>query len=349
MKKLGVLLTALLITVVSVAAPNAAFAASNAIGVNPRRDYVIQPGDKINDTLSVTNLNKQDDLTIKIQVIDFGAQNETGAPALMLNAKQPTKWSLKPYLTISGQYTIGAGKSVDVPFSIAIPKNLGAGSYYSAIRYSAVNPQTGENLNLTSSAATLIFVRVPGQAKSSLTLEQFGAFTPDKNQVDGVFGSFYSATKPKYLSYRLRNNGNVAEQPKGSILIQNMFGKQVKLIQNANPNNNLVLLGQTRRIDVCINEDRKQVKDPTTNSTVDKVTCNNPNLLPGRYTVKLDLLYGDSNDGNSTQEIRTTATFWYLPVWFIIAVVAAIAIIAGIIYWIIRKIKNRGSNKYRGR
>ena len=52
-------------------------AASNSLGVNPRRDYTIKAGDKVSGTLSVSNLSKTDDLVINIDVIDFGAKNET--------------------------------------------------------------------------------------------------------------------------------------------------------------------------------------------------------------------------------------------------------------------------------
>lgn len=347
MKKIGILLSSFLLLATIITTPSTASAAANAIGVNPRRDYIVPAGDKITETLFVNNIDRGQELNVKVEVIDFQAQNETGSPSLLLKETQPTRWSLKPYLTISGQYKIAAGKSTEVPFTIAIPKNLGAGSYYSAIRYTAVNPATGENVSLSSSAVSLIFVRVPGEAKSNLSLQGFGTFTPNSDMTGGVFGSFYSATKPKYISYKLRNNGNVAELPTGSILVKDTFGKEYKLIQNANPGKNLILIGQTRRIDICLNEERKTVKNPDTGADVEQVTCNDPNLKPGRYTAQLGLVYGDN--GNSSQEVKATATFWYLPVWFIISVVAGLALIAFMVWRTVRFIKNRGSSKYRGR
>lgn len=346
-RKIGTVLSVLLLLTTILTVPQSAGAAANAIGVNPRRDYTVNPGEKISETLFVNNLDAKETLNVKVEVIDFQSQNETGSPSLLLKATEPTKWSLKPYLTIAGQYTIAPGKSTEIPFSVSIPRTVGAGSYYSAIRYSAVNPETGENVSLSSSAVTLLFVRVSGEARSSLSLQDFGTFTPNEDMTGGVFGTFYGATKPKYVSYKLRNNGNVAEQPSGSILIKDMFGKQYKLIENANPAKNLILIGQTRRIDVCLNEERKTVKNPDTNADVDQVKCNAPDLKPGRYTAQLGLVYGDN--GNSSQEIKSTVSFWYLPAWFIISVLAVAAFIAGLIWAAVRKFKNRGSNKYRGR
>ena len=51
-------------------------------------------------------------------------------------------------------------------------------------------------------------------------------------------------------------------------------------------------------------------------------------MTPGRYTVTLDAFYGQN--GNNTHEIQKTAHFWYLPVWFLLAVLAVILFIA---YW----------------
>jgi hypothetical protein len=326
MKKTGLLVFGFLLAAVMVFLPVQANAASNAIGVNPRRDYTIEPGKSVSDTIFVNNISKTEPLTVKLELVDFEPQNQTGTPRLLLKQTQPTRWSLKPYLKVPTEYNLEAGKSVNVPFTISVPATLGAGSYYSAIRYSAVNSTTGQNVSLTGSAVSLIFVRVTGEAKSNLSLVKFGAFTPNKEMTDGVYGTFYGATKPKYLSYLLRNNGNLAELPVGSIIVKDIFGKQYKVYENANPGKNLVLIGQTRRIDLCLNEERKQVKNPETGADVEEVSCNSPNLAPGRYTAVMNLIYGDA--GNTQGEVKQTAVFWYLPAWFIILVIVVLGVLA---------------------
>lgn len=347
MKRIGMLLSGFVLLIALSVPPQPAGAAANSIGVNPRRDFTINSGEKIQNTLFVNNIDREEPLTVKFELIDFKPQNETGTPSLMLKNKEQTRWSLKQYLSLPDQVEIPAGKSKDVPFTISIPKNVGAGSYYSAIRYTAVNPETGENLRLTSSAVTLMFVRVPGETRSSLTLQDFGAFVPNTELTDGAFNTFFGATKPQYLSFRLKNNGNVAEQPTGSILIKDIFGNEFQTIENANPQKKLVLIEQTRRVDVCMNEERKQIKNPETGADTEDIKCNYPDLKPGRYTAQLGLVYGDN--GNAAQEVRAVSTFWYLPAWFIGVVVAGLALIAFLAWRVVRAIKNRGGHKYRGR
>lgn len=347
MKKIGLLISSFLLLATVLIVPLQAEAASNAIGVNPRRDYTVAPGGSVKDTLFVNNTNRTEPLTVKLEIVDFKPQNQTGTPSLMIKETQPTRWSLKPFISIQDLYTIEPGKSINVPFTVSIPAETGAGSYYSAIRYQAVNSETGDSVSLSGSAVTLMFVRVSGEAKSNLSLEKFGAFTPNADMTDGVYGTFYSATKPKYLTYLLRNNGNLAEQPVGSILIKDIFGKEYKLYEDANPGKNLVLIGQTRRIDLCLNEERKKVENPETGNEEDQVSCDPPSLKPGRYTATLNLIYGDAD--NTQGELKKTATFWYLPVWFIVAAVAGIAIIGFVTWKLVQKIRGMGKPTYGAR
>jgi hypothetical protein len=344
MRRLGTILIAVMALCAGVLFPATTFAASsNSLGVNPRRDYTIKPGDKVSDTIFVRNLSQTDALDMKIDLVDFQAQNQTGAPQLLLKETHPTSWSLKPYMTIQSTFQLGPGKSAEIPFTIAIPKNVGAGSFYTAIRYSAVGASNG-NLNLSGSSTTLVFVRVPGQANDSLRMTAFGAFTPNGDNSDGVYGSFYSATAPKYLSYTLKNTGNVAEQPTGSILLKDTFGKQAKLYQDANPSKNLVLIDQTRRIDFCMNQGEVSKK---VNGVDTKVpVCNPFDMKPGHYTALLDLFYG--SQGSSAREIKATASFWYLPAWFIVSVIVVLLLLACFVWLILHAIRNR-RGKYKNR
>lgn len=348
MKRLSsILMLALSLGVLTLVTGNVS-AASNSLGVNPRRDYTLKPGEKVQDTLNVTNLNQTEALAITIKAIDFKAADQTGTPSLLLRQEQPTRWSLKPYLNIASTYTIPAGKSADIPFTVSIPANVGAGSYYSAVQY-AVEGATDANgnVNLASSSVSLIFVRVPGEAKSALVLNNFGAFTPNEDMVSGSYKSFYSSAKPKYLSYTLENKGNLAEQPTGSIVLKNIFGKQVKLYENANPNQNLVLIEQTRRIDVCLNEVEVKEKNKVNGQQEEVRKCEDMSLAPGRYTAATSLFYG--GNGSASGEIQATTTFWYLPAWFIIAVALILALVAFAVWKLVNKIKNRNKPTYGSR
>jgi len=280
-----------------------------------------------------------------VRVVDFRAQDETGTPALDLAANaEETPWSLKPFLKITNTINVPAGKSTYVPFTISVPSGQGAGSYYSAIEYVAQNAQQQQRLNIAASSASLIFVTVPGKANEQLVFKQFGAFVPNSDGQTGSFKSFFAGTSPKELAYRLQNNGNIAENPQGSILIKNIFGKTVKTITKANPKNQLALRGQLRRFEVCIKEGQETTTASNGQPTA-KSVCKSPGLWPGRYTAELAVFYG--LNGSNTQEITATASFWYLPLWFVIVVLILVAAIAFGIWYLLHRGKKRPSLKRR--
>lgn len=335
----GIILIALV--TVSILMSSGVNAQSTGLGAVPRKDMSVAEGTKADSSLNLTNLNKTTALKVTIDLIDFKSANETGSPALQLDqGADPTPWSLKPFISIPKEITLQAGETKSIPYTITIPKKQGAGSYYSAIRYSAA-AEDRENVTISASAATLVFVTVPGKATEQLNLKKFGAYDIGKDAQNGSFKSLFTNSQPKKLAYLLENTGNVAESPVGSIEITNMFGKRVRVIQDANPKRNVALIGQTRRFETCL---QTQVRDVNDNGIITKVeSCKSPGLMPGMYKAHLNLLYGIS--GSETKEVDTTAVFWYMPLWVIAAVIGVLAIIAYVIYVVQHKIRARTQRK----
>ncbi len=316
-------------------------AASNGLGITPRKNYTLQPGAHVTDTLYINNLNKTQALTVALRLVDFSAKNQTGEPKLDLRGDAPqTAWSIKPFVKIPASVTVPAGQSVNVPVTISVPASQGAGSYYSAVEYTAQNTPGQQNVTLAASSVSLMFVTVPGHANEHMQLERFGAFIPNTDGVDGNFSSLFFTSTPNTLAYVVQNQGDVAEQPTGSILVKNMFGKQVKVIEQANPKNQLALIGQTRRFESCVQQQNKTTK-AVTGQEQTNVVCESPHLMPGRYTAELAVFYG--LNGNTNQEIVGTTSFWYLPVWFLIVVLVVLVIIAFGIYKLQRRIRRSKS------
>jgi hypothetical protein len=325
-------LTALLL-VVNVAPASAAN--SSGLSIAPRKDYKIDAGTTIHDKLTVGNLDGSATLSLNVKMIDFTFMDTSGTPKLFTAANAPqTTWSLKPFTTLPSTVTVAPHQTTSINFDIHIPAGQGAGSYYGAVVYSAGDAGNG-NVDLAASGVTLVFVSVPGTVNENMSLKKFGAYIQsDKTPNSGNF-VFVTVDKPKELAYTLANSGNVAEQPVGSIELRNMFGGKDIQIQNANPHSSLALRGQTRLFEACINPSTKAVE--LASNTAQATTCENPSLLPGRYTAKLDVFYGQN--GNQTHEVTAIATFWYLPWWFIIAVLIIIALLTAFVWWLQRKIR----------
>lgn len=303
--------------------PASADNSSASLSIAPKKQYVIKPGQSVKDTLEISNLDDSASLQLSMQVVDFSYTDNSGTPKLLLKGEAQTPWSLKSFIDLPQTETIAPGKTVSVPMSISVPSNLGAGSYYSAIMYSAGNP-SGGNVGLSASGVTLVFVTVPGKVKEGMQLKNLGAYTlpvPPQNQASNF--SYFNVDEPLAIGYELQNEGNVFESPAGTITVKYMFGKTYT-ISNINPVGSLALIGQDRVFTACL---KLQSQDVNLNgASAQTNTCTSPGLWPGYYSVELDAYYGQN--GNQTQEVIGHAGFWYLPLWFIITAIVVLLLIA---------------------
>ena len=321
-------------------------AESAALSIDTEKKYLIEAGKSINDTLKVRNLDKTEPLNLSLRVIDFTYMDQSGTPKLMLDENAPqTTWSLRPFLTIPKSITIEPNTMQTIDMSISIPEGHGAGDFYSAIVYSS-GGSDGGNVGLSASGVTLVFANVPGQVNENLTLKKIGAYDPkqSKSKNEG-FTHLITGAKPERIGYSIENKGNVTESPSGSITLKPLFGKEV-VIQDINPSDSLVLIGQTRVFTPCIKQ-KKQEAD-FQGSRTEMASCTDPELWPGYYSVKLSAFYGQN--GNRTQDLEGNGWFLYLPWWFIIVSVVVLAFVGYHIWKTINYIRSKqGKTKLKKR
>jgi hypothetical protein len=295
------------------------YAQSNGLGVTPKESFTMNAGQQASNVLYLSNLSKTQTLRVKLTVVDFTSQGETGTPKLLQASEEPqTPWSLKPYLTVPDIVTVPPDGNKQIPFTIKLPASIGAGSYYSAIEYTATAGENQQQVNVAASTATLLFINVPGNVSELLSMKQFG-ITDGKN-----FKSFWQK-QPTFFAYRITNSGDVAEAPAGSLIIKNMFGHIVAKVSNANPKGQIALIKQTRRFTGC------NLKSTAPEEIAKDSNCTSFNLKPGYYSASLAIFYGQN--GQPTRQIGATSHFWYLPWGFLLE---AIVVIGLVVYFLSR-------------
>jgi hypothetical protein len=295
-----------------------AAAQSNGLGVTPKESFTMKAGQQASNVLYLTNLNKTQQLNVKLTVVDFTALDESGTPKLLQASDQPqTPWSLKSYLTLPDFVTVPPDGTKQIPFTIKLPASIGAGTYYSAVEYTATAGENQQQVNVAASTATLLFINVPGNVSELLTMKSFGM--ADNNKFKSLFQK-----QPMFFDYRMTNSGNVAEAPAGSLLIKNMFGHLVAKVDNANPKSQLALIGQTRRFQGC------NLKSTDPENLAKDSNCTPFNLKPGYYTATLAIFYGQN--GQPTRQIGATSHFWYLPWSFVIEALVVLALLVYFLY-----------------
>lgn len=335
---LAVLVATVYILPVVPAAAETKVADASALSISPKKQYEIEAGKSVDDKLTIRNPDESAALHLTLRTVDFtyDEKQESGVAKFLLdpNAEQ-TPWSLRSYIDLPETVTIEPGQTKTVDMKVTIPKNQGAGSLYSAIIYSSSSGATNSNgttsgtsgnVALSASGATLVFVNVPGKVHEDLQLEKLGPY----DKFARKYMPYFTTTMPQSIGYSLKNSGNWAEAPVGSITVSGWFGRKYVIDEDKiNPTKSLVLIGQTRAFSSCIKYDPTEVANQRSNTP--PTTCVDPGLWPGYYRVTANLFYGAN--GNVTQEIVKSAGFWYLPWWFI----ALCLVLAGVLFYYGRK------------
>lgn len=291
--------------------------AANTLKVSPvRSDIEVNPGETKTIQVGVTNLT---DAPILVRPVtnDFIAGDERGTPALILDADKfaPTH-SLKRFMKPLSDITVPAGKMQQVDVVITVPKDAQAGGYFGAIRFAPATPDSGGEVNLSASVASLILLTVPGPTTEKLDLTDF------QIQQKGANGTVFRTPDNLQLTFRFVSSSNVQVAPFGKISVKKGDKTVYQADFNQTDPKDMILPDSARRWDVPL----KNIEG-----------------FFGKYTVHATLTYGKTN-----QTVEVTKDFWIIS-WAAIAIAGGalllLVILAVVIIFIIRRRKRRAPRR----
>jgi len=273
----------------------------------PVVNLVANPGQTVKAQISLRNISSGT-LIVSNQINDFVAGGEDGTPKLLLDDTEISPYSIKSWTNPLSEVTLTKSQLKSLPVTIKVPANASPGGYYGVIRFTGRAPTlTGTGVSLSASLGSLIMLKVNGTAKEKLSLVEFGV------SQNGKIGTIFEET-PITFFQRLKNEGNIHEQPSGLITITDMFGKKIANVNvNNNPHN--ILPSSIRRFE----------------EPLDKATIGDK-MLFGKYTADLKITYGDNKD-----ILTKSLTFWIIPYKLIgILIVLIIAVVTILVFFIKR-------------
>jgi hypothetical protein len=253
------------------------------------------PGQSITTQVSIRDISTEK-LLVTGQVNDFTAAGEDGTPKLLLEENETNPYSLRSWISPLPELLLEPKKVETMAVTVNVPANAAPGGYYGVVRFTARPPELKDTgVSLSASLGSLLFVRVSGDAKEALEIEEFSVAQ------SGNSGWLFESTPVNFIE-RLKNKGNTHLQPAGQITITDMFGQKVATVNvNLPPRN--ILPQSTRKFE----------------QSLDSSVIGNK-MLFGRYDAELRITYGDKQ-----QVITSTLTFWIVP-WRLIAIVIAVLI-----------------------
>lgn len=325
MKKFTTLATLTLLTLVATVAP-----AVQVLAVNDTSGQALEiappvvaltadPGQKLDTQINLRDISSSP-LVVTGTLNDFSAQGEDGNPKINVDETEASPYSIKSWVQPLRQLNMKPGELQKLPVTINVPTNAAPGGYWGVIRFTATPPNAeGNSVSLSASLGALIFIRVNGDAKESMNIEQFFVSEPGRDTPAGLFES-----TPVDFVLRIKNTGSVHEQPVSRVHITDMFNREVAAV-NINLEQRNVLPGSIRKF----------------TAPLDKSALGTT-MLFGKYTATVTTTYGANK-----QTMTSKVDFWVIPYRLIILILIALILVFFVVRALLRNYRRNITKRVR--
>ncbi len=255
------------------------------LGIQPIRiSHTLESGDSVSGVITLKNASDQS-IKVDVEVQDFIPTPGTGDFHFVDRAEGVT--SVRDWVTISSpdNFVFNQGESKQIPYTIKAPPDAEPGSHFGVAFFMASKIDDTGQLKVGTRVGMVIYVTVPGNFLQK--------------------GKILNFTAPKFIQkgpvdfkIKFENTGTVHFEPKGTIIITNIFGKKVGEI----PVQGQVVLPTG-------------VRDLTAQWNV-------ASFLLGRYKAALEI-----KDGEGNVLTAKSAAFYVFPIWYVLGFIAAVIII----------------------
>lgn len=310
----GITLSALVVGLFATSHASAITTAANSSGQAleigpPVINLSGDPGTTVKTTISLRDISPTS-LLVNGQINDFVAGGEDGTPKIILD-DTVSPYSFKSWVLPLTPLTLKPKEIKTLNLTINIPASASPGGYYGVARFTGTPPDlNGTGVSLAASLGSLILLTVNGQAKENLSIDEFSAAHDSKT------GTLFEAA-PVDFTIRLKNSGNIQEEPTGLVTVKDMFGNVV------------ATLGVNQPVRDILPDSIRKFDTPLDSSNIGN------KILFGLYHADLSLTYGANK-----QTITSSITFWVIP-YTLIAIIIGSLIIAFIVLRILIRRYNR--------
>lgn len=271
------------------------------------------PGDTVNAQINLRDIANTP-LIVTSTVNDFSARGEGGEPNIDLDSTEPSPYSIKPWMEPLPQLNLKPKEIQKLPVVINVPKDAAPGGYWGVVRFTATPPDMeSTGVSLSASLGSLVFLRVSGDAKESMEIVEFYTSEPGKDKSAGLFEQ-----TPIDFVLRIKNTGNVHEQPVSQIRVTDMFGREAASV-NMNLEGRNVLPGSIRKF----------------TAPMDKGALGTSTLF-GKYSATITTTFGSDK-----QTLQKTIEFWVVPYRLIIIIIVGLILLFFIIRTLLRNYRRK--------
>lgn len=241
------------------------------------------PGQTITTQISLRDISNGR-LLVTGQINDFVAAGEDGTPKILLDNQGSSPYSLRGWTSPLSELLLEPKQIKNLRVTIAVPANAAPGGYYGVVRFTATPPELkGTGVSLSASLGALLLLKVNGDVKENLSIAEFSV------NHNSTSGPVFESTPLEFVE-KIKNSGNIHEQPTGQVTVTDMFGKKVAVVNINMPPAN-ILPSSTRKF-----------TQPLDSSVIGN------KVLFGQYHAQLRVTYGANKS-----IVTSSLTFWVIP------------------------------------
>ncbi|WP_214108254.1 COG1470 family protein [Acrocarpospora catenulata] len=280
---------------------------SNSYGADRSSfNYVVNDGGLLEDALVVANRGKAP-VTLAVYAAD-GFTTDTGQ--LDLFPKDKKSVGIGAWVHADrDSVAIQPGKSVKIPFKVSVPDNAPPGDYMGGILTSLTQSDTAEGINVDRRLGVRIKLRVSGELKPSLAIEDL------RMDYSGSFNPFGSGDAT--ISYTIHNTGNAILSAKQTMSVAGPFG-WLSADAGEIPAPPELLPGESWKMTVPVHGVA-------------------PAVRLGATTILMPLLTDASGSTTSLEPVLASADAWAVPWTQVLLFVVLVVVIVGSILLVRRR------------
>ena len=279
------------------AVENYIYSASTGLTIQPIKiSQTIEPGESVSGVISLDNASDQK-VKVEMTVEDFIPAS--GSTNVQFIGRTEGVTTVRDWITLKepDDFIFKKGESKEVRYTIQAPSNAEPGGHFGVIFFKASELASEGALKVGTRVGVLVFVTIPGNQLQ-------------KGKILDFSGPFFVQKGPVIFQIKFENTGTVHFEPKGTITIKNISGKEVGKVQVA---------GQAVL--------PTGVRDLTASWNVE-------GLLLGRYTAELNIFDGEGNELTADR-----IAFYAFPVWYLASFIAVVVALFFGIRFLRRKVK----------
>ena len=274
--------------------------AATGLTIRPVKvSHTLKPGESVSGVIYLKSNSDGEAVSVVASVEDFVPV--AGAEGLQFVGRAPGVTTVRDWVHLGGQtiFSLKQGEELAIPYTITAPWNAEPGSHFGVAFFKATQPNVngGTSLSVGVRIGMLILVTVPGNHLQ-------------KGRILDFTGPSFVQKPPVSFKIKFENTGTVHFEPKGTLILRNMFGQEVGKVP---------IEGQTVL--------PTGIKDMS-------VEWNVRGWLLGRYSATAVIF-----DGEGTALTTGNVGFWVIPVWYILGFLAAIVVLFFFLRWFKHRVR----------